>query len=290
MYAVMGITGQVGGAVAEALLARGERVRAVVRNPEKAAAWKARSLELVTADYEDAAKLEAAFRGVDGVFAMIPPYFAPSPGFLEAKAAIAALRTALDAARPPKVVCLSSIGAEKPSGTGLIATLHLLEEALQTLPIPSAFLRGSWFMENSVWDVVPAREQGKVFAFLQPLDKKFPMVATKDIGRAAADVLQQSWTGNRYIEVTGASRYSSNDIAAAFATVLGRKVEAVEVPRETWVSRFVAQGPTEERIAPRVEMLDNFNSGWIDFGAAGTEQFTGTTKLEDVFRVLVGKG
>ena len=36
MYAVMGITGKVGGAVARTLLARGEKVRGIVRNPEKA--------------------------------------------------------------------------------------------------------------------------------------------------------------------------------------------------------------------------------------------------------------
>jgi NAD(P)H dehydrogenase (quinone) len=289
MYAVMGITGQVGGAVAEALLARGEQVRGIVRNPEKAAAWAARGVELATAEYEDAAALEAAFRGVEGVFGMIPPYFAPAPGFPEAKATIGALRTALAAARPPKAVYLSSVGAEKTSGTGLITTLHLLEEALGTLPIPGAFLRAGWFMENSVWDVEPARQQGKLFAFLQPLDKKFPMIATADIGRAGAETLLQSWTGNRYIEVLGPRRYSSNDIAAAFAAVLGREVTAVEVPRETWVGQFVAQGSPEERVAPRVEMLDKFNSGWIDFGAAGTERFVGGTELRQVIEELVAK-
>jgi uncharacterized protein YbjT (DUF2867 family) len=290
MYAVMGITGQVGGAVAEALLARGERVRGIARNPEKAAAWKARGVELASADYEHAAALEAAFRGVKGVFAIIPPYFAPSPGFSEAKATIAALRTALAAALPPKAVYLSSIGAEKSSGLGLITTLHLLEEALGTLPIPGAFLRAGWFMENSAWDVEPARQQGKLFAFLQPLDKKFPMVATADLGRAGAETLLQSWMANRYIEVAGPRRYSSNDIAAAFAAALGRKVEAIEVPRDTWVGRFVAQGAPEDRTAPRVEMLDNFNSGWIDFGVAGVESFTGRTELQQVIEELVARG
>ena len=290
MYAVMGITGQVGAAVANSLLASGEQVRGIVRNPEKAAAWKARGVELVTADYEDAAGLEAAFRGVEGVFAMIPPYFAPSPGFIEAKAAIAALRTALEAARPPKVVCLSSIGAEKTSDTGLITTLHLLEEALGTLPVPVAFLRAGWFMENSVWDVAPAREQGKLFAFLHPLDKKFAMIATADIGRAGAETLVQSWTGRRYIEVGGPVRYSANDLGAAFSTALGRKVEVIEVPRETWVGLFTAQGPAEDRIAPRVEMLDKFNSGWIDFGVAGTESFVGKTELVQVIEELVARG
>jgi uncharacterized protein YbjT (DUF2867 family) len=287
MYAVMGITGQVGAAVANSLLDRGERVRGLVRNPGKAAAWAARGVELAVADYEDANTLEAAFRGTDGVFAMIPPHFAPAPGFPEAKASIGAIREALARALPSKVVCLSSIGAEKASGTGLITTLHLLEEAMTSLPFPGAFLRAGWFMENSVWDVKPAVEQGKLFAFLHPLERKFPMVATADIGKIGAEILGQTWTGNRFVEVMGPERYSANDLAAAFTAVLGHKVEAVAVPRETWADTFVAHGMPADRTAPRIEMLDRFTSGWIDFGVPGTERFAGTTELQQVIAELV---
>jgi uncharacterized protein YbjT (DUF2867 family) len=290
MYAVMGITGQVGAAVANSLLDRGERVRGVVRDPRKAAAWAARGVELEVADYEDANTLEPAFRGTDGVFAMIPPYFAPAPGFPEAKASIGAVRAALERAAPPKVVYLSSIGAEKTSGIGLITSLHLLEEAMTSLPFPGAFLRAGWFMENSVWDVKPAVEQGKIFAFLHPLERKFPMVATADIGKIGAEILGQTWTGNRFVEVMGPARYSANDLAAAFAAVLGRKVEPVEVPRETWADTFVAHGMPADRTAPRIEMLDRFTSGWIDFGVPGTERFAGTTELQQVIAELVARG
>jgi uncharacterized protein YbjT (DUF2867 family) len=289
MYAVMGITGQVGAAVANSLLDRGERVRGIVRNPQKAAAWAARGVELAIADYEDSDALEAAFRGSDGVFAMIPPYFAPAPGFPEAKASIHAIRVALERALPPKVVYLSSIGAEKTSGTGLITALHLLEEAMASLPFPGAFLRAGWFMENSVWDVKPAREQGKLFTFLHPLERKFPMIATADIGKIGAEILGQTWTGKRFVEVVGPQRYSANDLAAAFTAVLGHEVEAVEVPRETWADTFVAQGVPADRTALRIEMLDRFNSGWIDFGVPGAERFAGTTGLQQVIAELVAR-
>ena len=112
MYAVMGITGQVGAAVANSLLDRGERVRGIVRDPRKTAAWAARGVELAVADYEHANTLEAAFRGTDGVFAMIPPYFAPAPGFPEAKASIGAIRAALERAAPPKVEPAGHIAQE----------------------------------------------------------------------------------------------------------------------------------------------------------------------------------
>jgi NAD(P)H dehydrogenase (quinone) len=287
MYAIMGITGQVGGAVADQLIASGEKIRAVVRNSAKASTWAARGVQLTEADYDDAAALEQAFRGTSGVFAMIPPNFAPSPDLRESRKTIDALATALNRARPAKVVYLSSIGAQQSTGLGLITALHLLEESLDALPIPTAALRAGWFMENSVWDVAPARDQGKLFSYLQPLDHEFPLVATRDIGKIGADTLLQTWQGHRHLEVGGPRRYSPRDIAAAFSKALNKSVEPITVPRDEWVKKFVAQGTPEDRTPLRVQMLDAFNSGWIDFGIPGTEPTAGTTELDTVIQSLV---
>src|ERR1700721_79644 len=148
MFTVMGITGNVGGAVAENLLAAGKKVRGVVRNPEKAKAWVDRGVELVQSAYDDAAGLAKAFSGAEGVFAMIPPDFAPAPGLAAQQRTSAAIREALDQGKPGKAVFLSSIGSEQPSGLGLITSTHLMEEAMRTLPIPAAYLRAGSFMEN----------------------------------------------------------------------------------------------------------------------------------------------
>src|ERR1700682_5264021 len=107
MYAIAGITGQVGGAVARALLAEDRPVRAVVR---EGALWQQRKCEVAVADVNDARALGAAFAGTEGVFVLIPPLFDPKPGFPEVRAIVAALRSALEAARPARVVCLSTIG------------------------------------------------------------------------------------------------------------------------------------------------------------------------------------
>jgi NAD(P)H dehydrogenase (quinone) len=286
MYAVMGITGQVGSAVAEALIAKGKEVRAVVRNPEKAAAWRLRGTELAVADFSDPAALTRAFHNVDGVFVLNPPHFAPAANFPETRAFAASVGEALLAAAPPKAVYLSSVGAQREAGLGLITSLHILEEEFRQLPIPGAFLRAGWFMENSVWDVPSARE-GNFASFLQPLDKPFSMVSTADIGRVAADTLLQSWTGNRFLEVAGPKRYSPIEVAAAFAQVLKHPVDASIVPRDTWHDTFVSQGTQADRTGYRMEMLDGFNSGWIDFGVPGTEHVTGVVTLEEVLTKLV---
>ena len=91
MYAVTGITGQVGGHVADTLMAAGRQVRAVVRDPRKGAGWESRGCGVAVADVADSVALAEAFRDTQGVFILLPPTFDPSPGFPEARAAIAAL-------------------------------------------------------------------------------------------------------------------------------------------------------------------------------------------------------
>jgi NAD(P)H dehydrogenase (quinone) len=104
MFAVTGITGQVGGAVGRNLLAAKLPVRAVVRDLRKGDAWANLGCEVVKADVTDREALTAAFEGAEAVFVLIPPNFDPLPGFPEAKAIGAILRSALEAAHPGRVV------------------------------------------------------------------------------------------------------------------------------------------------------------------------------------------
>jgi putative NADH-flavin reductase len=75
----------VGGVTAEHLLAHGKEVRALVRNREKASSWANKGVELVDGDWNDAAAVERALKGVDGAFVMLPAVWAPSPDYKEAK-------------------------------------------------------------------------------------------------------------------------------------------------------------------------------------------------------------
>jgi NAD(P)H dehydrogenase (quinone) len=287
MFAVMGITGNVGGAVADTLLLNGKKVRGIVRDAAKAQAWKEKGVELVTADYDE--NLIAAFTGVEGIFAMIPPNMAPDAGFPDSVVRIAAIKKAILTAKPPRAVFLSSIGSEKTSGIGLITTTHILEQELGNTGVPSAFLRPGSFMENIVYSVPAARETGMYFAFYQPVEHPFPLIATKDIGRIGAETLLQTWQGNRVLEISGPAYYSSSDVAAALAQSLGRPITAVAVPRETWVDTMAQHGMPADRSGAYIEMLDSFNAGWIDFGVANTEHIKGTMDLVTTVRALVEK-
>src|SRR2546421_264509 len=148
MYAITGITGQVGSVLAENLLVAQQHVRAVVRDANKGKAWKDRGCELAHATIEDTASLTAAFQGMEGVFVLVPPNFDPQPGFPEAQATGAALRSALETARPQRVVYLSTIGAQA-SQPNLLTQHTMIEKALGELPISITFLRPAWFMEKT---------------------------------------------------------------------------------------------------------------------------------------------
>jgi len=285
MFAVTGITGKVGGEVARALLAAKQPVRAVVRDMGKGAVWAESGCDLVRADIEDAAALATAFQGVEGVFALVPPNFDPEPGFAEAHATAGALRSALEKARPGRVVYLSTIGAQAPQ-TNLLSQHSIIERALGELPtIPITFLRPGWFMENSIWDIAPARERGVIPSFLQPLDKPVPMAATADIGCVAAELLQETWKGHRVVELEGPQRVTPNEIADTFADLLGIPVRMEPVPRDTWETLFKSQGMKNP--TPRIRMLDGFNEGWIEFesGRAGSRK--GRVELKTVLKSLI---
>jgi len=284
MFAVLGITGNVGSETARNLLGAGKAVRALVRDEAKGAEWKKRGCEVAVADIHDADSLKNAFADVEGVFVLVPPVFDPKPDFSEAKSVAASLRSAIEAARPGKVVYLSTIGAQATQ-ENLLTQHTLIEKELRGLAAPITFLRPGWFMENAAWDVAPAREKGVIPSFLQPLDRKIPMVATADIGRVAAELLQETWAGGRVVELEGPERVSPNDIAATFAKLLGKPVRMEVVPRASWEGLFRSQGMKNPE--PRIRMLDGFNEGWIEFesGEAGTRK--GVVRLETVVKKLL---
>ena len=137
MYLVMGITGKVGGATARHLMKQGKQVRALVRNREKAAKWADQDVELVDGDWNDATAIAAALKGVEGAFVMLPAVWAPSPDYREAKGVIANYVEALTEGVPPRVVALSSMGANRTSGLGNVTALSLLEQGFSRPAVSS---------------------------------------------------------------------------------------------------------------------------------------------------------
>ena len=283
MFAVTGITGKVGAAVARSLLSADQPVRAVVRDRSRGAPWAQLGCDIAIADTSDTEALTAAFAGTAGVFAMVPPVFDPAPGFPEAMGFINPLSAALARAKPARVVALSTVGADAPQ-PNLLNVLGRMEDVFGTLPMPVTFLRAAWFMENAAWDIDSAKS-GLIQSYLQPLDRAVPMVSSDDVGRAAAALLQERWEGKRVVELEGPQRVSPNALAAAFTNALGTPVRAEVVPREQWESIFRAQGMKNP--TPRIQMIEGFNAGWIDSADRGAHARKGSTSIEQAITTLI---
>jgi uncharacterized protein YbjT (DUF2867 family) len=281
MFLVMGITGKVGGATARHLLAQGKTVRALVRDRAKAASWAEQGVELVDGDWNDAAAIERALKGVDGAFVMLPAVWAPSPDFKEAKGVIANYVEALTKAAPPRVVALSSMGADRPSGLGMITALSLLEQGLRDQASPTAFVRAGGFFENFLYGLHVA-QGGTLPVYYDPTSRKSTMVATNDIGVEVATLLAgPAWSGSRIVEL--GSMVSADEVAAQLGEVMQRDVKAFAVPRAGWPAAFEQLGIPEGQTGPAEEMYEAINAGWMDLGVQGAENVAGTTSARSVF-------
>jgi uncharacterized protein YbjT (DUF2867 family) len=281
MFLVMGITGKVGGATAKHLRAQGKEVRALVRNRERAANWAEQGVELVDGDWNDPAAIGQALKGVEGAFVLLPAVWAPSPDYKEAKGVIANYVEALATAAPPRVVALSSMGANRTSGLGMITALSLLERGFRDLTSPIAFVRAGGFFENFLYGLQVA-QGGTLPVYYNPTGRKSTMVATNDIGAEVADLLTgPAWSGQRVVEL--GSMVSADEVAQQLGEVLKLDVKAFAVPRARWAEAFEQFGIPKGHTGPAEEMFEAVNAGWMELGAEGTEHVAGATSARDVF-------
>lgn len=282
MYLVAGITGNTGAAAASALIAAGQSVRAIVRDKAKASAWAARGVELAEGELTHLAALTEAMQGVKGAYLLVPPNMVhPDPIGYYAEVA-ATVRQAATAAKLPRLVFLSSVGAQHAAGTGPIRGSHISETVLAGAAPQVTFLRASFFQENWQAAIAPAKAHGVVPTMLADLDARISMIATADIGRAAAQLLMEA-NPPALAELSSAVSYCARDAADAFAAALGRPMTLVQPPRAEWVGILTGFGIGAATAALLAEMFDGINSGHVAFSGHG-RQMKGEIALGDTIR------
>ncbi len=266
MFVVLGANGHTGSIVANRLLDAGKKVRLFVRDASKVSALAKRGAEVSVGSVESAADLARAFDGAAGAYLLLPPD-AQSTAFLERGRRIAnAMKEALEKTAVPHVVLLSSIGADVPSGTGPIATLHYAEKVLGALPKTHlTSIRASYFMENLLALVHPMKTDGVLPVFSATAEYAFPMIATKDIGDVAADALLNAPKATEIIELSGPKETSYSDAARAFGAAFGREVRAVVLPIDGLVPAFTGSGMSEHMASLYREMTEAFDAGKCTF-------------------------
>lgn len=286
-YAITGASGRTGSATAQALLDRGRPVRVILRDPAKANAWRERGAEVATADLADLAAMTVALSGTSGAYIVSPQQYACDDLFERAAVIAETVEAAVRRAAVPRVVALSSVGAGENHGTGWIAMNRSLEQALGRLPMPVAFLRAAYFMENWQPMIQHAASEGILRSFLAPPQRPIPMVATPDIGSIAASVLLQDWHGQRIIDLAGPAEYSPMDVASCLSHQLGLGIDTISVPEGEWTAALAGASFADAALAGFVEMTRGLNSGYIAFDeSAATERLSGDTPLDQAISTM----
>lgn len=287
MFAIMGATGQTGGATLAAALAAGHAVKAIVREPNRAVALAEKGAVLAKADLDDVAALTAAFTGTDAAYVLNPVPHAAEDVFAAAAKNGATIAEAIRRAGVPHVVALSSSGAHHTEGTGIVRALYDFEEALRGSAPSLTVIRATEFMEN--WGSVlgVATEHGILPSMRQPLDAAGETVSATDIGRHAAAELARPHAGERIVNLKGPAEYSPEDAAQALGELLGKPVAAVPTPREEWEPGLVAAGLSASHARELAGLYDAMNAGRVAFEEVG-ETRRGSVTLKQALAGLVG--
>ena len=204
MFVIAGVTGHVGSVVAQALLAARQPVRVIVRDPAKGVAWSSQGAEVAIGPLDDARFLAGALRGATGFFTLLPDKVAGD--FYAGQRQLGeAIAVAVQASAVPHVVMLSSLGADRSTGTGVLVGLYHLENALRATGTKLTAIRATALQENVASAVRPTQTAGIYANFYPSSDFALSMVATRDVGELAARSLLAPPAASEIIDLELAS-------------------------------------------------------------------------------------
>jgi uncharacterized protein YbjT (DUF2867 family) len=263
MIVITGATGHTGKVVAEALLAKGEKVRVIGRDAGRLQPFVQKGGEAFVGSADNAASIEKAFDGATAAFVMIPPTI-EKPSFRAFQDQVTeAYAAVITKARVPYVVTLSSIGADQSEKVGPVVGLHNLEQKMNAIAgLNALHLRPVGFMENLFMSMDPLKTMGMLPGPVLG-DVAMPMIATKDIGNYAAERLRvRDFSGSSVQELHGQRDVSMKEVASIVGNAIGKpKLGYMQVPFMMMEPAMVQSGMSKDIAALLIEMWKAVNSG-----------------------------
>jgi len=286
MYVVTGGSGHTGRVVAERLLAKQKSVRLIGRSAERLEPLTHQGAEAFISDLTDERSLADAFVGAEAAYVMLPP----NPETKDYRAfqdrTSDVLAAAIRKTGVKHVVSLSSVGADKPAGTGPVAGLYYLEQALNQIPgLHTLHLRAGYFMENTLQQIGIIKAMGVVAGPLRA-ELELPMIATRDIGEfAAEELLRLNFVGHQTRELLGARNISMAEVASIIGTAIGRpQLSYKQLPDDQIREALVQTGLSTDVAALILEMAQALNTGHMVALEMRSRENTTPTSYEQFVR------
>jgi uncharacterized protein YbjT (DUF2867 family) len=226
-HAVTGATGAQGGATARALLAAGQRVRALTRRPAEAAALAALGADVVYTDFRDRSSVDAALKGVDTLFAVTTPFGTSVAAEVEDGV------TLIDAAAGLRhIVFTSAANADRNTGIPHFDSKFRIERHLAAQHVPWTVLAPAAFMDQYAESWHRSSYERGLLSVPLPADKPLALIAAADIGAFAAHVLTRpARFAGRRIDIAS-DELTGQEIASVLGVALGRELRYEEAPIE----------------------------------------------------------
>lgn len=282
MIAVMGASGNTGRRISERLLGGGEPVRVLGRSAERLEGLVQKGAEAAVGEATDRDYLSHAFEGADAAYLLIPQELrSPDYGAFQDRVG-GALTEAIRQRGVGRVVLLSSIGADQPSGTGPIAGLHRQEERLRGLEGADVLaLRPGFFFENYLDSLALIKHQGINGGAMAP-DMPMGMIATRDIAAAAADaLLERDFSGFEIRELLGPRDLTLTEATRIIGEAVGRpELPYVQLSYDEFRAALVQIGMSASVAETMTEMAQGFNEGRVRSLEGRTAANTTPTTLE----------
>ena len=283
-YVIAGVTGRVGSVVASDLLARGEQVTVIARDPARTASWSGRGAQVAVGSLTDAACLTRTLDGANGFFTLLPEDPAV-PDFHGHRRRMAdAISTAVRQSRVPHVVMQSAIAANLPERNGPAKDLHHLEGALRTTGATITANRACYLQENVASAIAPARQAG-IFPNLMPsADAAFPTIATVDAGRFAARALVSPPARSETVDLLGPVYYI-RQMAEKLGAALGKSLRIVDIPPAGQLAALMGAGLPRAFAEAVAELHAAYAAGII--APNGERRLAGATTIDEVIPGLL---
>lgn len=288
MYAITGATGNTGRRIAEALLASGEKVRAVSRSATSLEPLVALGAEPFVGSLDDPVATKQAFQGARAVYAMIPPNYKAENFRAYQNQVAESMAQAIEAAGVSHVVSLSSLGADHANRVGPICGLHDLEQRLNAVPSANMLhLRPAFFMENFLFQIEIIKKTGAAGSPLQE-SVRMPMIALRDISAVAAERLKRlDFSGKSRQELLGERDLALPEAISILGKAIGRgNLAYVRFEYEDFGRGMRNAGFSADAVASMIELYGALNEGLVQPTGPRSAENTTPTSIEQFAQVF----